>query len=347
VEQSMAYRTAKIASSIVAGVLAGAPLVMPRDVANAAECLTEPGKDGTRGQHWYYRIENGTKRHCWYLRGDDGKAVRTAPADDSVASDAATQTNENPPHSVQDAHAEYSLPQTGGNIPVAPAPGAAPLAVSPVPAQPPADAQGSAVAARWPSAESTIAPAAPTSTAPAPALPTPVVAAPAAAAQAGPAMAAAAPTTTAQPTSSIVADATDSASTTDAATDAPAATSTPAPAATPAVPAKPSVSLQMLFAVIGGALGLAGLTASIVYRLGRRKERRLATSERRAVLWEGVEAGPRPPWVPPEIEDEPVPAPIPAAKRKAAPSRPVQQQRYEKIEEILAQLVRHGQQSDA
>ena len=125
----------------------------------------------------------------------------------------------------------------------------------------------------------------------------------------------------------------------------------------------------MLFAVIGGALALAGLTASVVYRLGRRKERRLATSERRALLWEGVEPGPKAPWVPPEIEHEPVPAPIPI--RKAATNRPqqqqppaqqqrpvqqqplaqqqppVQQQRYEKIEEILAQLVRHGQQSDA
>ena len=48
---------------------------------------------------------------------------------------------------------------------------------------------------------------------------------------------------------------------------------------------------------------------------------------------------------PPEIEDEPVPLPIPG--RKAAPSGPVPRQRYEKIEEILAQLVRQGQESGA
>jgi hypothetical protein len=103
----------------------------------------------------------------------------------------------------------------------------------------------------------------------------------------------------------------------------------------------------MLFAVIGGALALAGLTASIVYRLGRRKERRLATAERRAVLWESVESGPRAPWVPPEfeVEEEPAPRPIPA--RRAAPSSPVQQQRHQKIEELLEQLVRQGQQSGA
>ncbi|HZR89410.1 MAG TPA: hypothetical protein VFB02_21605 [Bradyrhizobium sp.] len=341
----MANRTAMIASSIVAGVLAGAPLVMPRDVAYAAECRTEPGKDGTRSQHWHYRLEHGTNRHCWYLRGADEKAVQTAPSDESQASDAATQTDENAPRSVQDAHAEYPMRQLGPNTLAAPAP----LATGPVPAQPQGDAQNSAVAARWPSPERVIAPAAALA----------VPAAPVMAVPAGPAMAAAAPTTTAPLTSSTAADATDSGSAADAPTDAPSDTSAPAdtsvpaplPAVAPAVPAKPSVSLQMLFAVIGGALALAGLTASVVYRLGRRKERRLATSERRAVLWEGVEPSPRTPWVPPQIEDEPAPAPIPS--RKAAPNPPVQQQgpvqqqRYEKIEEILAQLVRHGQQSDA
>ena len=327
----MANRTAKIASSIVAGVLAGAPLFMPRDVAYAAECRTEPGKDGTRSQHWHYRLEHGTNRHCWYLRGDDGKAVQTAPADESHASRAATQANQNPPPSVEDARAEYPMPQAPGSTRAAPATGAAPLAASPFPAPSQADSQDSAIAARWPSAETAVAPAAPALNTPAPA-----VAAPAA-----PAIAAA------PLASSTAADPSEFTSAADAPTDAPADTSvpTPAPAVVPAAPAKPSVSLQMLFAVIGGALALAGLTASVVYRLGRRKERRLATSERRAVLWEGVEAGPRPPWVPPAIEEEPVRLPMP--ERKAAPSAPVQQQRYEKIEEILAQLVRHGQQSDA
>ncbi len=341
----MAYRTAKIASSIIAGVLAGASLMMPRDVANAAECLTEPGKDGTRGQHWYYRIEHGTKQHCWYLRGDDGKAVQTAPVDASQASSAAAQTNENPPRSVEDAHAEYPIPQAPANTLATPAPGTTPLAESPAPARQPANAPVSAVAARWPSGESIIAPTAPAVTAPAPA----VSAAPATAA---------APTTTAPPISSAGADVTDSTSAaapTDAVSDpsapadtpAPSDAAAPAPAAVPAAPPRPSVSLQMLFAVIGGALALAGLTASVVYRLGRRKGRRLATSERRAVLWQGIEdAGPKSPWVPPALEEEPVPAPV-AKPRKAAPSPPVPQQRYEKIEEILAQVVRHGQQSDA
>jgi len=113
----MANLPAKIASSIVAGMLAGTALTMPRDVATAAECLPEPGKDGTQGQHWYYRIEHGTKRHCWYLRGQDGKAAQVAPADESEpAPKAAAQTSANPPRSVEDAHAEYPIPQSRENM---------------------------------------------------------------------------------------------------------------------------------------------------------------------------------------------------------------------------------------
>src|ERR1700741_2380286 len=282
----MASRTAKIASSIIAGILAGAPLTAPRSSANAAECITEPGKDGTLGQHWHYRIEHGTKRHCWYLRDENGRAVEGAPSDDSAqAPNTATQNSENP-RPLEDARAEYPMPQVRDNtVAPVPAPSPAPLAASPVPALPQADAQGSAVAARWTAPQTGTAPAAPATNAAA-----------------------------------------------DASSDTPAS----APAAGNVAPARPSVSLQMLFAVIGGALALAGLTASVVYRLGRRKERRLATPERRAVLWEGGESGPRPPWVPPDIEEETAPLPIPKRipKRRTAQS-PRAQERHQKIEELL------------
>jgi hypothetical protein len=325
----MASRTAKIASSIVAGVLAGVPLAAPRNAANAAECLTEPGKDGTHGQHWYYRIEHGTKRHCWYLRDGDGKAVQTGSesADDSTETPkAAAENNENPSRSVEDARAEYPMPRGSGNTVAVPATAPTSLPASnPVPvassqaANPPqADDQGSAVASRWPSPETAAAPGVLTATAPA----APPPAAP-----------------------QVVADAAQPAPATNTAARAPAETVAPVPAIANTAPAKPSVSLQMLFAVIGGALALAGLTGSVVYRFGRRKQRRLATPERRAVLWEGVENGPRPPWVPPEVEEEAPPAPPP--QRRPARSAKVQPERYEKIEEILAQLVKQGQQSDA
>jgi len=303
----MASRTAKVASSIVAGILAGAPLTAPRSPANAAaECLTEAGQDAAQGQHWYYRIEHGTKRHCWYLREEGGKASQTAPSDDSAeAPKEAARNSENPPRSVEDARAEFPMPQRRESAGAAPLPAPAPLVSSPTLTTPPqaAGAQGSAVAARWPSPE----------TAAAPAEPPPAE------------------------------EATDPAPAGDAAPDASAVAPAPPSVAVSAAPAKPSASLQMLFAVIGGALALAGLTASIVYRLGRRRQRRLDPRERRAAIWEGVDTGPRAPWVEPVIEET---APRPTPERRAA-QRATPHERYEKIEEILAQLVKQGEQSNA
>ena len=70
----MANQNAKSASAIVVCLVAGAPFAIPH-AANAAECLTEPRQDTPQGQHWYYRLERGTKRHCWYLRGESKDAA--------------------------------------------------------------------------------------------------------------------------------------------------------------------------------------------------------------------------------------------------------------------------------
>ena len=68
----MVNRTAKFASAIFASIVAGALItIIPSSAAVAADdCLTEPGKKTPQDQHWYYRFEHGTKRQCWYLRGD-------------------------------------------------------------------------------------------------------------------------------------------------------------------------------------------------------------------------------------------------------------------------------------
>ena len=303
----MASRTAKVASSIIAGILAGVTLTVPRDAAKAAECLTEPRQDAAQGQHWYYRIERGTKRHCWYLRGEGDKVSQAAPSADSEQAPKATaRTSETPPRALEDAHAEFPLPQARGNNLAAPVPGPAPLAEGPIPNPAQADTQGSTVAARWPSSNGTAAPA------------TPPAAADSASADPAPVA--------------------DPAPATDTASVDPAPS---APVAAGFAPVRPS--LQMLFAVIGGALALAGLTASIVYRLARGRRRRLNPRERRAALWEGVDTGPRPPWVEPVIEET---APRPTPERRAVQSATAHQ-RHEKIEEILEQLVRQAQQSDA
>jgi hypothetical protein len=30
-------------------------------------CRASPGAAAPQGQHWYYRVDRATKRHCWYL----------------------------------------------------------------------------------------------------------------------------------------------------------------------------------------------------------------------------------------------------------------------------------------
>jgi len=103
-------------SAVSAGIVASAPIAMiPLSTVGAAEeCLTTPKDETPPGQHWYYRIERGAKRHCWYLR-EEGEtssqaatstpARRTAP---KVAPDRETKLA----HSAADAHAELPLPQT-------------------------------------------------------------------------------------------------------------------------------------------------------------------------------------------------------------------------------------------
>jgi len=286
----MANRTAKFASAAFLGILAGAPLTIAyRATAAAAAtdgCLTEPKGEAPEGQHWRYRTERSTKQKCWYLRGEGDRSTRAASSE-AVDKSAPQQTDEiEPTHSVADARAEYLVPQTQPaptaprepifvTSPSATAPAATTAAVAtPAPATtaPDASAGSSAIASRWPDPAAAIAGQ---STASAPAAPQPV-------------------------TQLATADA----------TDATAATSSPAPAPVPTsdVPAaKTPVPLQMLFLVIFGALALAGLIASVIYRLGNRRRRRAVKNARprRGVNWPEVERvrTPPPPWVEAPVAD--------------------------------------------
>ena len=88
----MGNRTAKFISALVGSIIAGAPLAAvsqnapeATSTANAAsDCLASPKGVAPQGQHWYYRLERGSKRQCWYLRAEGGKdsakAVQTAQA---------------------------------------------------------------------------------------------------------------------------------------------------------------------------------------------------------------------------------------------------------------------------
>jgi hypothetical protein len=70
----------------------------------------------------------------------------------------------------------------------------------------------------------------------------------------------------------------------------------PPPAASSAPPERPSGSIQKLLLVAGGALTLAGLTGSAVYRLGRRRRRRNDWLRERNA-WQDAQNPNRPPWV--------------------------------------------------
>ena len=83
--------------------------------ADAAEkCLTTPKAETPTGQHWFYRIEPGTKRHCWYL-GDEGKTSSRVPTSTSArraAPEPSSTSNKVLARSTADARAELQIPQT-------------------------------------------------------------------------------------------------------------------------------------------------------------------------------------------------------------------------------------------
>ena len=78
----MPNRTAKFVSAVFASVLAGISFTTASHSATPAadDCLSAPNDQTPEGSHWYYRIERGTKRHCWYLREEGEKVSQSAPS---------------------------------------------------------------------------------------------------------------------------------------------------------------------------------------------------------------------------------------------------------------------------
>ncbi|QIO34475.1 hypothetical protein [Bradyrhizobium sp. 1(2017)] len=290
----MGNRTAKFVSVLVGSIIAGAPLAAvsqnaptaptASSTANAAgDCLASPKGAAPQGQHWYYRLERSTKQKCWYLRAAGDKVTRTAQA----APDAkvAQDTDSAAPQTVQNARAEFVAQQTGA------APGA-PNMTAPAPAaqQPPATAaEPAAVATRWPD---------PT-TASAPPAPQPAQAAPAPQPAPAPAVTAATAPPSAKPSKSPVAF-----GAADSSID------------------KPHGSLPTLLLVIGGALALAGLLGSLIYRFAGKRARRVKSTDRHA-YWDhhatqDQEAS-RAPWLGANLADvQPRPIDFDAARPQAS-----------------------------
>jgi hypothetical protein len=252
----MSNRAARIASAVFAAVLTGAPVTaILHAKADAAEgCRTEAGDQTPEGKHWYYRMERPGNRQCWYLR-DEGERRAQPRSEKSVEPKAETPA---PQRSLADARAELPWPQPRveqDTTSVARAPQAMPTDVANAPSEQrpnvlESTTRGSLFGTRWPD------PSAANSTP-------------------GPQPAA----------SEVVADAQADQATTPTQAIAPAA-----PAAADAAPAKPTGSLQTLLMVIAGALALAGLTGSAIFRLGsaRRRTPNIERARRR-VVWEAAE----------------------------------------------------------
>ena len=111
------YRAAKFASAISAGVVVSVPVAtIPLMTVEAAEdCLIKPKDVTPPGQHWYYLIDRGSKRRCWYLHKETGtsahasitrRARRAAIVDARKSDPAMTRTS-------ADAHAEVGVRPAG------------------------------------------------------------------------------------------------------------------------------------------------------------------------------------------------------------------------------------------
>jgi hypothetical protein len=281
----MSSRAAEFASAILIGVLAGVfagayLIVMPYGTAD--DCLAQPNGDAPQGQHWYYRIDRGTKRHCWYLKGQGEKVARAAsPERATPAKTASPKTDVTAQRSVADARAE--LPSrarieddtSAFATRPAPAPIIANAAASAANTAAADDnGTGSNVMSRWPE------PTGVNSTADTPPESPPMVVAD----NTQPGPTAAAPIASAPTTSAPVTTQTMSAAPADVAAAAPTAAST---ATASMAVEKYSGSLQELLVVAFAALALAGLTGSAVYRLASlRHAKRRYNASRRSADWQ-------------------------------------------------------------
>lgn len=147
----------KSAMAISFGIIASVSLSSGTTYA-ADDCLSGPKDTTPQGSHWYYHLERGTGRKCWYL-GSQGAKINSAPVARTTGtkdSDAAAATEEPMQPSVANARAELqpAAPATAPAMTKPPAAIVAPnLFSSEVSTRDAAPSQGSStqtLASRWP-----------------------------------------------------------------------------------------------------------------------------------------------------------------------------------------------------
>jgi len=284
----MSNRSAKFVSAIFASILAGtnfaamaqnaakgddAKETSAKETKAADSCLSGPKGPLPPGGHWYYRVDRATKRNCWYIGEEKNKSARAAPKD-STSSAAASPPDASPPaspvaadtvspqpnayvrKSIADARAEFTAPQARVEDLTEPqTTGAVPVAgiANSQRAVAPDAAASSSVASRWPES-SGVSPSS------------------------GPRLAAAEPPQSIQ-------------------TQGTQTSTAPQPAVTPVALAtadsfqdRQSASMQMLLLTMAGALALAGITASLIFRFGRARLVQPEIRGDRRAIWDSVPA---------------------------------------------------------
>ena len=100
--------------------------------------------------------------------------------------------------------------------------------------------------------------------------------------------------------------------------------------------AKQSASMQMLFLVMAGALALAGITASLIYRFGRARSRRPEIRRDRRAIWDSIHSERSSPSM---LPDEDVPM-----WRRDEPHDPrASDDPQRRVTEMLSRLARSAQ----
>ena len=262
----MLHHSGKLFSAILTAVLSSSVLAIALSGPARADdtCLPGPKATTPRGSHWYYRVEAGTKRHCWYLGEARDKPAQTAaakPSSPASAPDKPAQPSAAAPmqSSVANARAEFVGAATNDQAAAAasPAPDTAAANTATADPAPAADTPQSTVTTRWPD---------------------PAISAPASQAAPASALVAAA---TQKPASQLLGE-----------------RSEPGPAvhvATALPPQASSYSMPMLLGGLAGALACAGVLGFAVVKFGSLS--RIGQIRRRQEsLWDSVDNDRPAPW---------------------------------------------------
>jgi hypothetical protein len=108
----MASRAARFAVGALTCIVTGAATITMHlgNAVAAGDCLAAPNKESPVHQHWYYRVDRITKRHCWYL-GDQGKSVSHAAKSTSSRRALLARLRRDNPLPVHDADARAEVAQ--------------------------------------------------------------------------------------------------------------------------------------------------------------------------------------------------------------------------------------------